>query len=103
MIRVHGVPLYWGFETEPLDRSFATKATLHEVLPPYRLSTRAWRLRVSPWHWLHFGTFRYDDAVGRYGLDADPNQISEWRGPTSNGQVGSDEDDEAEAGAEGAL
>lgn len=81
MIRVRGIPVYWGVETEPIDRSPVTRATLHEVLPPYRLSTRAMRVRVSPWHWLHVGTFHYDDVVGRYGLDVDPVDISEWRGP----------------------
>jgi len=83
MIRVHSPRLYWGLETEPLDRSPVTRATLHEILPPYRLSNRAVRIRVSPRHWLHLGTFRYDDAVGRYGLDVDPTDISEWRGPNA--------------------
>lgn len=81
MIVVHGVPLYWGIETEPTDRSLVTKATLHEVLPPYRLSRWAFRIRVSPWHWLHLGVFEYDDAVGRYGLYFEPDEIAEWRGP----------------------
>lgn len=81
MIVVRSIPLYWGVETHPVDRSVVTRATLHEVLPPYRLSRWAVRIRVSPWHWLHLGRFDYDDAVGRYGLDADPDEIAEWRGP----------------------
>ena len=81
MIAVHFLPVYWGFETEPADRSFVTRATLNEVLPPYRQSDWAFRIRVSPRHWLHVGRYHYDSALGRYGLDVDPIDIAEWRGP----------------------
>jgi hypothetical protein len=81
MIIVHYLPAYWGIESEPVDRSFVTKATLHEVLPPFRESIWAFRIRVSHKHWLHIGKFGYTPEVGRWGLDADVDEISTWRGP----------------------
>lgn len=81
MILVHYVPLYWGLEKDSPDRSLVTRATLHEVLPPYRQSDWAYRIRVSPRHWLHLGRFHYDSTLRRYGLDAEPSEIAEWRSP----------------------
>jgi hypothetical protein len=81
VILVHYIPIYWGLETKPTDRSAITKATLHEVLPPYRQSDWAFRIRVSPWHWLHVGRYHHDSAIGRYGLTDDLDVIREWRGP----------------------
>ena len=81
MILVRHIPLYWGWETDPQDRSLVTRASLNEILPPYRQSAGAIRIRVSHKHWLHLGIFYYDKTVGRYGLDVDVNTISEWRGP----------------------
>jgi hypothetical protein len=81
VILIRHIPLYWGWETEPEDRSLITRATLNEVLPPYRQSAWAIRVKVSHKHWLHLGVFYYDKAVGRYGLDALPEDIREWRGP----------------------
>jgi len=81
MIIPQSFPIYWGWEQDPEDRSFVARAYLREVLPPYRLSDRAIRIRVSPRHWLHLGLFNYDNAVGRYGLTDDLDVIREWRGP----------------------
>ena len=81
MIIPQSFPIYWGWEKDPTDRSFVTRASLREILPPYRLSDRAIRIRVSPWHWLHLGLFNYDNVVGRYGLTDDPDVIREWRSP----------------------
>jgi len=65
------IPIYWGIETFPADKSFLTRATLYEVLPPFRESNRALRIRVSKHHWLHLGIYRYDhDRTIR--LDFDP-------------------------------
>ena len=79
MIVVRGVPVYWGIETEPVDRSFLTKATLHEVLPPFRQSIHAFRIRVSHRHWLHLGVFAYDREMRRWRFDATTDEISTWR------------------------
>lgn len=79
MIVVRTIPVYWGVEVEPEDTSFLTRAHLQEVLPPYRLSTRAFRIRVSHKHWLHLGLYRYDrDAAGKYGIPARPGDIGRW-------------------------
>src|SRR5262245_9100310 len=97
MMLVHAIPVYWGIETQPADRTLVTRATLHEVLPPYRLSTHAFRVRISPWHWLHLGTYRFDqDAVGRYGLEALPEDIRRWRG-----RVQTEDGDTAESADQG--
>ena len=71
-------------ETEPLDRSLVTRSTLHEVVPPFRQSIRAFRIRVSHKHWLHVGTFRYDAIEGRWGIKVDPGEIGAW-GRKGNG------------------
>lgn len=78
MIFVHGVPVYWGIETEPADRSFVTRATLDEILPPFRWSNRAIRIRVSHKHWLHVGLFAYKTEVTPWGLEVLPEHIGEW-------------------------
>jgi hypothetical protein len=93
VILIRHIPLYWGWETDPVDRSLFTRATLNEVLPPYRQSAGAIRVRVSHKHWLHLGVFYYDKTVGRYGLDALPEDIREWRGPRVSVE------EEAEAGS----
>jgi hypothetical protein len=92
MIVVHGIPVYWGIETEPADRSFLTRATLHEVLPPFRQSIHAFRIRVSHRHWLHLGTCTYDREMRRWRLDATTEEISTWG--RRNGDV---EEEEAAA------
>ena len=84
MIVVRGVPIYWGVETEPKDRSFVTRATLHEVLPPFRQSIWAFRIRVSWGRWLHIGIFRFDREARRYDLGVDPDEIGTW-GRKANG------------------
>lgn len=91
MIAVHFIPYYWGVERDAPDRSFVTRATLHEVLPPFRQSIWAVRIRVSPWHWLHFGRFFHEPEARRYGMDTDVEEISKWRGPN----VVEDEEDDA--------
>ena len=68
MIRVRGVPIYWGIETEPEDRRFLTYSILHEVLPPFRHSTYGLRIRLSHRHWLHVGKYLYDRNARYYGL-----------------------------------
>lgn len=78
MIVVRGVPLYWGIETEPVDRSLVTRATLHEVLPPFRQSIHAFRIRVSHRHWLHVGIFAYDREMRRWKYEATTEEISTW-------------------------
>ena len=93
MIVVHYLPAYWGIETEPVDRSFITRATLHEVFPPFRQSLWAFRIRVSHKHWLHIGKFGYQPEVGRWGLDVDVDEISTWRGP--NVEPSEEEDQES--------
>jgi hypothetical protein len=94
VIAVHFLPAYWGVETDPVDRSFVTRATLHEILPPYRISDWAFRVRVSPRHWVHFGRYHYDSTLGRYGLVVEPTDIAEWRGPRAQAQ-GEDTDADA--------
>jgi hypothetical protein len=37
VIIVHYFPIYWGFETEAPDRTFVTRSTLDEILPPFRM------------------------------------------------------------------
>ena len=78
MILVHGIPVYWGVETEAVDKSFLTRATLAEVLPPFRQSIRAFRIRVSPWHWLHIGICRYEQETRRWDLGVEPDEIGAW-------------------------
>lgn len=78
MILVHGIPLYWGVETDPYDRSFITRATLDEVLPPYRESRRAIRVRVSHRHWLHIGICQYKTEVTPWGIEVSPERIGRW-------------------------
>jgi hypothetical protein len=90
MIIVRQVPLYWGIETDAVDHSFATRATLHEVLPPFRHSIWAFRIRVSHKHWLHVGKFVYEREARRWGMDTDVEEISQWRGP----HVVEDEEDD---------
>lgn len=96
MIHVHFIPYYWGVERKAEDHSFLTRATLHEVLPPFRVSIWAVRIRVSPWHWLHMGRYYHEPEVRRWGLDTSVDEISQWRGPSvgqeeSNGDTESDE------------
>ena len=78
MIFVHYFPAYWGIERDAEDRSFLTRSTLHEVLPPFRQSTWAFRIRLSHRHWLHIGRFGYQPDVGRWGLGATPDEIGTW-------------------------
>ena len=78
VIIVRGIPVYWGVETQARDRSFLTRATLDEVLPPFRESRRAVRIRISPWHWLHVGVFAYKTEVTPWGLEALPERIGRW-------------------------
>ena len=78
MIRLHGIPVYWGVETDAPDRTFITRAFLNEALPPYRIGTHAFRIRVSHRHWLHIGTHRYRTEVGLWGLDTSIEQIRSW-------------------------
>lgn len=78
MIRVRGIPVYWGIETQPEDKRLLVYSILHEVMPPFRHSTYGLRLRVSPWHWLHVGTFRYDKEIRHYRLDFGVDVISTW-------------------------
>jgi hypothetical protein len=81
MIVVHFIPYYWGVERKAVDRSLITRSTLYEVLPPFRRSMWAVRIRVSPWHWLHMGRYYHEPEAGRWGLDASVDEISKWRGP----------------------
>lgn len=81
MILVHYFPIYWGVETEPVDPSFITRSTLDEVLPPFRKSIWAFRIRVSHKHWLHIGKFGYESEARRWGMDTPVDEISQWRGP----------------------
>lgn len=78
MIIVRGIPIYWGFETEPEDRRFWTYSILHEVMPPFRHSTYGIRMRVSRTHWLHVGKFLYDKNARYYGLPVDTSEIATW-------------------------
>lgn len=78
MIRLHGIPVYWGVETDAPDRSLITRAYLNEALPPYRIGTHAIRIRISHRHWLHIGIHRYRTEVGLWGLDVSPDQIRSW-------------------------
>ena len=80
MIRVHGVPLYWGVERDAVDRSFLTRATLDEALPPYRYSYRAIRIRVSHRSWLHVGIRDYKTEVTPWGVPVTPEDIGRWSG-----------------------
>lgn len=92
MIVVRQVPIYWGIETQAPDRSFITRATLHEVLPPFRQSIWAFRIRVSPWHWLHVGRFKYEGELRRWGMDTPVEEISTWRGPHAVGEEQEEQD-----------
>jgi hypothetical protein len=77
MILVRSIPLYWGIETEPSDRTLVTRSDLYEVLPPFRESIWAFRVRVSHRHWLHVGIFRYDrDRVLQ--VPASASEIRKW-------------------------
>jgi len=78
MILVHGIPVYWGVEKNAPDRTFFSRATLNEVLPPYRESYWAFRLRVSHRHWLHVGVFRYRPEVTPWGIEVAPEEIGNW-------------------------
>jgi hypothetical protein len=78
MIIVHYLPYYWGIETDAIDKSFLTKATLHEVLPPFRVSKWALRIRVSHKHFLHLGIYRYESEARRYDLGVDADEIGAW-------------------------
>src|SRR5215467_5528856 len=80
VIRVRGVPIYWGIETEPVDRSFWCYSVLHETLPPFRHSTYGLRIRISLKHWLHVGTFLYDRNPNFYSLRLSPDEIRKWKG-----------------------
>lgn len=81
MIIVHFIPYYWGIERDAVDTSFITKATLHEVLPPFRHSLWAVRIRVSHRHWLHVGRYYHEAEARRWGMDTPIEEISQWRGP----------------------
>lgn len=89
MIVVHFIPYYWGVERDAPDRSFITKATLHEVLPPFRQSMWAVRIRVSRKHWLHIGRYFHESEARRWGMDTPVEEISQWRGP----HVGQEDED----------
>lgn len=84
MIVVRGVPVYWGIETYdpdhegPFDYRLVCRAYMREVLPPYRESTRALRIRVSHRHWLHVGLFKYNREPKRYAMTAPPAEIGQW-------------------------
>lgn len=78
MIRVRGIPLYWGIETEAVDKRFLVYSILHESLPPFRHSTFGIRIRLTPWHYLHVGTYLYDKNLRLYGLQVGVGEISTW-------------------------
>jgi len=83
VIVVHYLPVYWGVETEAVDHTFLTRSTLHEVLPPFRMSVWAFRIRVSHKHYLHVGKFKYDDIAAHWGMNTPVELISQWRGPNA--------------------
>jgi hypothetical protein len=93
LIRVRSIPIYWGIETKPVDRSLWCYSVLHETQPPYRHSTYGVRLRITPRHWLHLGTFLYDRNPDYFSLRIDPTDIGRWgKGaiPQENGDRGAD-------------
>ncbi|RPI08608.1 MAG: hypothetical protein EHM63_06015 [Actinobacteria bacterium] len=92
MIRVRGIPIYWGIETEPEDRTFWCYSILHEALPPFRHSTYGIRMRVSHRHWLHVGKFLYDKNARYYGLPVTPSEISSWGRNREEETFGADPD-----------
>jgi len=63
VILIRGIPLYWGIEPDADDRSFITRATMEEALPPFRYSIWAFRIRVTHRHWLHLGVCKHKNTV----------------------------------------
>jgi hypothetical protein len=92
VIIVHYFPIYWGFETEAPDRSLITRSTLDEILPPFRKSIWAFRIRVSRKRWLHIGWFEYDNIDSHWGLSTPVEEIAQWRGPHAFQQEEGDAD-----------
>jgi len=78
MIRVRGIPIYWGVETEAVDKRFLVYSVLHEASPPFRHSTYGIRIRISPWHYLHVGKYLYDKNLRLYGMHIQAFEISTW-------------------------
>jgi hypothetical protein len=79
VILVHSFPLYWCMESNAPDPSFLTRSHMQETAPPYRMSKRAFRIRVSLNHWLHIGTYRYHVEKNYWGIGGvSANQIAKW-------------------------
>jgi hypothetical protein len=61
-----------------VDKRFLVYSILHESMPPYRHSTYGIRIKLTPWHYLHVGKYRYDKNLRLYGLRVGVGEISTW-------------------------